>query len=385
MTSDSLSAGARGNPEEATPGAASVLAPDPPYLWRGPLAVAVDEGQGPLVVLLHGFPELPGSWHNQVGPLVEAGYRVVVPYLRGYGYSPILADPAFSAADRLAGDVVGVIDACGEQQAVVVGHDQGADVAWALARLHPERLRGVVGVSVPFVPRRDRPPYELLREASGDRFNYVLYFQQPGVAEAELNPNVERFLASRYGATSGTPTPGAFPDLPAATGTVLQLLPEPDALPAFVDPAIFAESVGMYTRTRFYGRAQRLPSLRPELDHAAAPFRADRGRPSRLRRGRARSGAGHRAAGVHDAAVRHRSADVPADPRRRPLGAAGSARGDDGYPARVPTRAGREMSRGISRQRAVGPATERRRPRERGAGVSVGKSYGCQFLARRLR
>ena len=253
MTSDSLSAGARGNPEEATPGAASVLAPDPPYLWRGPLAVAVDEGRGPLVVLLHGFPELPGSWHNQVGPLVEAGYRVVVPYLRGYGYSPILADPAFSAADRLAGDIVGVIDACGEQQAVVVGHDQGADVAWALARLHPERLRGVVGVSVPFVPRRDRPPYELLREASGDRFNYVLYFQEPGVAEAELNPNVERFLASMYSATSGTPTPGAFPDLPAATGTVLQLLPEPDALPAFVDPAIFAESVEMYTRTGFTG------------------------------------------------------------------------------------------------------------------------------------
>ena len=164
MTSDSLSASARGNPEEATPGAASVLAPDPPYLWRGPLAVAVDEGQGPLVVLLHGFPELPGSWHNQVGP-----------------------------------------------------------------------------------------PYELLREASGDRFNYVLYFQEPGVAEAELNPNVEWFLASMYGATSGTPTPGAFPDLPAATGTVLQLLPEPDALPAFVDPAIFAESVRMYTRTGFTG------------------------------------------------------------------------------------------------------------------------------------
>ena len=70
--------------------------------------MAADEGQGPLVVLLHGFPELPGSWHNQVGPLVEAGYRVVVPYLRGYGYSPILADPAFSAADRLAGGIVGV-------------------------------------------------------------------------------------------------------------------------------------------------------------------------------------------------------------------------------------------------------------------------------------
>lgn len=110
MMSDSLFAGARGNPEEATPGAASVLAPDPPYLWRGPLAVAVDEGQGLLVVLLHGFPELPGSWHNQVGLLVEAGYRVVVPYLRGYGYSPILADPAFSAADRFASDIVGERD-----------------------------------------------------------------------------------------------------------------------------------------------------------------------------------------------------------------------------------------------------------------------------------
>ena len=253
MTAAPLSAGAQSNPDEATPDTTGVLPPDPPYVWRGPLAVAVDEGQGPLVILLHGFPELPGSWHNQVGPLVEAGYRVVVPYLRGYGYSPILADPAFSSADRLAKDIVGVIDACGEQKAVVVGHDQGADIVWALAQLHPERLRGVVGVSIPFVPQQDRPPYELMREAVGDRFNYVLYFQEPGVAEAELNPNVERFLASMYAATSGTPTPGAFPDLPAATGTVLQQLPEPDALPAFVDPAVFAESVRMYTRTGFMG------------------------------------------------------------------------------------------------------------------------------------
>jgi pimeloyl-ACP methyl ester carboxylesterase len=224
-----------------------------PATVSGPLAIAVDEGSGPLVVLLHGFPELPSSWRHQVDPLVEAGYRVVVPYLRGYGLSPAPPDPASYTRDLLAGDIVGVIDASGEEEAVVVGHDQGADVAWTTALLFPERLRAVVGVSVAFEPRTSRPPLELQRAQAGDRFFYTLYFQTPRVAEAELKGNERRFLVSMYAATSGTPTPGAFPPLPAATGRVLDLLPEPDAVPAFLEPDELEKSVAMFARTGFTG------------------------------------------------------------------------------------------------------------------------------------
>lgn len=219
----------------------------------GSLAVAIDEGSGPLVILLHGFPELPSSWRHQVEPLVEAGYRVVAPYLRGYGLSPAPTDAASYTRDLLASDVVGVIEACGEQKAVVVGHDQGADIAWTLGLLFPERVRAVVALSVAFQPRSEKPPIQLLREAMGDRFFYVLYFQPPGVAEAELNPNVRRFVTSMYAATSGTPTPGAFRELPAATGRVLDWLPEPDSVPAFVDAVDLEESVRMFTQTGFTG------------------------------------------------------------------------------------------------------------------------------------
>jgi pimeloyl-ACP methyl ester carboxylesterase len=150
---------------------------------------------GPVVVLLHGFPELGFSWRHQLEPLAAAGYRVLVPDLRGFGDSDAPDAVEDYAVDVLARDVLGLLDYAGAEQGTVVGHDWGADVAWKTAWLHPERVRAVAGLSVPFAPRAPAPPLGLMREHLGADF-YMVWFQEPGVAEAALERDVRRTLAT---------------------------------------------------------------------------------------------------------------------------------------------------------------------------------------------
>lgn len=205
------------------------------------------------MLLLHGFPQLPSCWHRQVGPLVAAGHRVVAPYLRGYGDSPAPTDPQDYTADLLADDVAGVIEACGESSAVVIGHDWGASVTWSAARLRPERVSAMVALSVPFTERSQTPPIERLSALMGENFFYMVHFQSPGVADAELSEDVRSFLLGMYAATSGTPPEGALRGLPKATGRFTDQLPVPDELPPWLDPAVLQESVEVFTRTGFTG------------------------------------------------------------------------------------------------------------------------------------
>lgn len=158
------------------------------------LAVTV-AGDGPLVVLCHGFPELAWSWRHQIPALAAAGYRVVAPDQRGYGTSDRPAGIDQYSIMHLVGDVVGLIDhyAPGEA-ATVVGHDWGSMVAWTTALCRPDRCRGVVGMSVPYMPRGDLSVIDILTMTVGDGFHYILYFQEPGVAEAELDADPERSL-----------------------------------------------------------------------------------------------------------------------------------------------------------------------------------------------
>lgn len=162
------------------------------------IELAVDEHgppDGKVVVLLHGFPELGFSWRHQVGPLAAAGYRVLVPDLRGFGGSDAPPDAEDYAIDVLARDVVGLIDHAGTDAAVVIGHDWGADVAWKTAWLHPDRVSAVGGLSVPFAPRAPAPPLEIMRRNLGADF-YMVWFQEPGVAEAALERDVRRTIAT---------------------------------------------------------------------------------------------------------------------------------------------------------------------------------------------
>src|SRR6478736_7963219 len=125
--------------------------------------------------------------------VVEAGYHVLAPDQRGYGRSSAPKDVAAYGIEYLGGDLLGLLDATGHDDAVFVGHDWGALLVWDLARIHPDRVRAVVNVSVPYT-EWPAPPTEVFKAASGDRFFYILYFQQVGPAEAELDADVERTM-----------------------------------------------------------------------------------------------------------------------------------------------------------------------------------------------
>ena len=168
-------------------------------LQVGDLSMRVaEQGNGPLVLLLHGFPESWYSWRHQLPALAAAGFKAVAPDIRGYGSTD--APPAIEdyAMDRLCADVTGLIDTYGEEQAVVVGHDWGALVAWQCTLLAKERVRGVAALSVPYSGRGEIPPTERWKQANGDNFFYILYFQEPGVAEAELDADPRTVLRRVY-------------------------------------------------------------------------------------------------------------------------------------------------------------------------------------------
>jgi pimeloyl-ACP methyl ester carboxylesterase len=158
----------------------------------------LDEGEGPLVVLCHGFPELAFSWRRQIPALVQAGYRVLAPDMRGYGASSAPAAIEDYDIVSLCGDMSGLLDALDEPSAVFVGHDWGANVVWQMAVLHPERVRAVAGLSVPFTPRAPAHPLPIMRRHLGEDF-YIVRFQEPGVAEAALSRDVRRTFLRMFG------------------------------------------------------------------------------------------------------------------------------------------------------------------------------------------
>ena len=174
----------------------------------------IEQGEGPLIVLCHGFPELAYSWRHQIPALVEAGYSVIAPDMRGFGGSS--APTAVEAYDviELCGDMLGLLDEAGEEQAVFVGHDWGANVVWWLAMIHPERVRAVAGLSVPFVPRAPAAPIPIMRAHLGADF-YIVWFQEPGLADEALASDVRRTLTtSRQWTAQWAEEEGANPKRP---------------------------------------------------------------------------------------------------------------------------------------------------------------------------
>jgi pimeloyl-ACP methyl ester carboxylesterase len=142
----------------------------------------VEEGDGPLVLLCHGFPELAYSWRNQMAPLADAGFRAVAIDLPGYGRSD-KPDVTYDVV-WLCACLAGVIEALGAERAVVAGHDWGGLLAWPLARLHPERVAGVIGVNTPDLPLPPIPTTEYLRRRGSSKHAYILEFQKRGEPEA---------------------------------------------------------------------------------------------------------------------------------------------------------------------------------------------------------
>jgi len=155
---------------------------------------AVEAGTGFPVLLCHGFPELWYSWRHQMQALAAAGYRAIAPDQRGYGETDAPAAVSDYTVHHLVGDLTGLLDALGIDKAVIVGHDWGGLVVWQMALLAPHRVAGVVGVNTPFFPRLPMRPLTMMQAASQGSFNYILYFQEPGRAEAELERDPRRTL-----------------------------------------------------------------------------------------------------------------------------------------------------------------------------------------------
>ena len=148
-----------------------------------------EQGEGPLVVLCHGWPELSYSWRHQIPALAEAGFHVVAPDMRGFGQSSAPGDIGAYTIFDTVGDMTALVPALGEKQAVIVGHDWGATVAWHAALFRPDIFTKVAGLSVPPPFRGRAQPLDTLREGGITNF-YWQYFQPPGIAEAELERDV---------------------------------------------------------------------------------------------------------------------------------------------------------------------------------------------------
>jgi pimeloyl-ACP methyl ester carboxylesterase len=223
----------------------------------------VEQGTGPIVVLCHGFPESWYSWRHQIAALAAAGYRVVAPDMRGYGCTdrpPAIEDYTLF---HLIGDLVGLLDALGCEQAVVAGHDWGAPVAWHAALLRPDRFRAVIGLSVPFGPRALARP-TLAMPQTDEAVFYQLYFQEPGVAEADLERDVRFFLRGILLGNSGDgplkqlglPPPGEVGMIPrngGVLGRMSTLISRSGALPAWLTEQDLDFYAAEFTRTGFRG------------------------------------------------------------------------------------------------------------------------------------
>ena len=226
-----------------------------------------EAGSGFPVVFCHGFPELWYSWRHQMRALAAAGLRVIAPDQRGYGETDCpLPIEAYSMRNLVA-DLSGMLDALKIDQCVLVGHDWGGAVIWNAALMIPDRVARVVGINTPFMPRVDdralgpsartaMKPTELMRQMAAGNFHYVLYFQDPGVAEAELDKNVRRTLSAFY----QEPPPGdpaAFKDTvpgvfgPAGGGLLDRLPDAPHG--KFLSEADFEVFAKGFERTGFRG------------------------------------------------------------------------------------------------------------------------------------
>ncbi|MBT7335031.1 MAG: alpha/beta hydrolase [Gammaproteobacteria bacterium] len=211
-----------------------------------------EQGQGPLVLLCHGFPESWYSWRHQFQPLADAGYHVVAPDMRGYGESD--KPEAINAYNQVevVNDIIGLIPALGYETAVVFGHDWGAPTAWSCALNHPNRISAVGALSVPFTPRGAAPPLDTLRQIFKDQFFYQLYFQTPGLAEAELEADVRTSLRKFYHMGSAQMDLASLTPKPA-DADLLSDLPDPETMGAWLDEQDLQFYVDEFTHSTFRG------------------------------------------------------------------------------------------------------------------------------------
>ncbi|MCA0904241.1 alpha/beta fold hydrolase [Qipengyuania aquimaris] len=195
------------------------------------------EGEGPLVIMVHGFPESWYSWRHQIGPIAEAGFTACAIDVRGYGGSDKPHPVEAYALERIVGDLVGLKMALQpDQPAILIGHDWGAPIVWNTALTHPEHFRAVAGLSVPFAGVPQRPFTEVFHEhfTSQGKYFYQEYFQAEGVAEAEAEKDPRDWVHRMMYSISGDVPPGSYWDKPYGA-MFLEGLPDPEPVPWLTD------------------------------------------------------------------------------------------------------------------------------------------------------
>ncbi|AJC22892.1 alpha/beta fold hydrolase [Pandoraea pulmonicola] len=212
----------------------------------------VEAGEGPAVIFCHGFPELWYSWRHQLPALARAGYRAIALDMRGHGASDAPPDIESYDVCHTVGDVVGLMDALGIERAAFVGHDAGTSTAYHAALMRPDRVRGVMGLSVPYIPRGPVSILEAFQGAVPPGF-YMLYFQEPGVAEKDLGRDVKETLRRLIYANSGQNPQVPFIMTVPPGGNLVDQLPAPDGPIEFLSEIDLEVYVAAYSRTTFRG------------------------------------------------------------------------------------------------------------------------------------
>ena len=218
------------------------------------------EGSGPLVVMVHGFPESWYSWRHQIGPIAAAGFTACAIDVRGYGGSDKPHPVADYAMEHMVADVVGVIERLSpDAPAVIIGHDWGAPIVWNTALIRPDRVRAVAGLSVPYTGVTTRSMSEMIEQVftSRGRFFYQHYFQREGVAEAEMEADVRGALRRFYYAISGDAPDGTWPNDKPVHATLLDRLPDPDPFPAWLTAADLDYFTSEFAASGFRGPINR--------------------------------------------------------------------------------------------------------------------------------
>jgi len=218
------------------------------------MRIAEAGSDGPLVLLVHGWPESWYSWRHHIVALASAGYRVVAPDMRGYGSTTAPASEEDYDIVTIAADLIGLLDALGEEKAVMIGHDWGAIVAWQTVLFHPSRFSALVAMSVPYGGRPERSPMVEWREAYGDNFYYILYHNEPGgVAEAEYDADPRGLLSRLYLSPDSEREPREITDPKAAAGGWIGRLGAAKGLPNWLTEEDLDYVVGEFKHAGFRG------------------------------------------------------------------------------------------------------------------------------------
>jgi pimeloyl-ACP methyl ester carboxylesterase len=221
---------------------------------------AAIEGSGPLVVMVHGFPESWFSYRHQMKPIAEAGFTACAIDVRGYGGSGKPTTVPEYAMETMVGDVAGVIEALSpDKKAILIGHDWGAPIVWHSALIRTDRVRAVAGLSVPYMGVPSQPFSTFIHEVFTKRgkFFYQHYFQDIGTAEAEAESDVRGFLRKFYYAISGDAPDGTWPLDKVVGDSLLHRLPDPQLFPAWLTPSDLDYYVGEFEKSGLFGPISR--------------------------------------------------------------------------------------------------------------------------------